>query len=427
MQRYIHSPKTRWLVFLFFLLPALTYPLQGAYEGITEHTCDFQHDWVAAKMVYRGVNPYRVWVDTPQQTLDYFPESDCPVPLPEIAFLNTPLTAFLLVPVQNFDWAPLHTVWILLQFIFTPLTALAFMRLIPQQSRSRYILLLPVVILFGWFGTRLILIYGQLSMILALLTVASLIMLYQERNILAGVFLGIVLCKFTIIWALPLLLLVYRRYTALAVAIGLQLLGIVLMAIATKESLIDVPLSYLDILTAWSGREGGVVSLNYWLTELGVPEVISFGLGIALALWVVAFPYRDVALSPRRELTSTGARLQANLLAIALILISLSFVYHRHYDMVLTMLVVVFWFNLTELEERTAVQERVMNLMAVATLLMLFANLLPPTLAGEFVEDAELMLDGVYTAALVITLGIVLWVVWKYHDQIGAPVPDQAG
>jgi hypothetical protein len=426
MERLIYSSKTRWWVLLFFLIPALTYTANGAYKGAFVHSCDLQHDWVAAKMVTAGENPYHVWLKDPNHTLDYFPESDCPEPLPRIAFLNTSLTAFLMMPFQNFEWRTLTILWTLLQFAFTILTGWTLMQFVPQPSRDRYIKWLPIVVLFGWFGTRHIFVLGQISMLIALLTFASILMVYRGRNVLAGILLGIALCKFTMIWALVLFFLAYRRYTTLAIAFGLQALGIVLMALATGQSLLEIPRSHVEIMIAFTGQLDGVVSLSRWLTEIAhIPETITFGVGVALSLWVTVYLFRHITFGPRRAITTVSERLEANLFAAILLLISLTFVYHRYQDMVLTLIVVVFWLNLTELPERSATQQQLMKLMMIPAALMLFANLMPPTLVALFLPEAVIIIEITYTVALVITLGILLWAALKYRGKLDEVAPLQ--
>lgn len=422
MERYVQSPKTRWLLFSFFLAVALAYTAYGSYKGALVNSCDLQHDWIAGKMVNAGVNPYRVWLETPERSFDYFPGSECP--LPDIPFLNTPLNAIMMLPFQSIGWESMRVLWIVLQIAFTAMTGLALLQLSPQPSDDLYYRLLPVVLLFAWYGTRQVFTWGQISMFIALMTFASLAMLYRGRDVLAGTFLGIALCKFTMVWALPLLFVAYRRYTALAIAVGLQLLGGGLLSAATGESVVEVPCVYVELLAECTGQLAGVVSLSRWISEVGGNscEVIAFVLGVLLALWVTWSLYRANLFGSKRDLTSTPTRLAANLFATILLLISLTFVYHRRHDTILTLTVVFFWLNLVELAERTPLQERLIDLMAIPVVLTLTVNLMPVAAISTLIEGSTIFSEALYTTALVTTLGIMIWMVWKLGEELGSSV-----
>ncbi len=214
-QTYLSIRK--WLLIIIGLLFCLAaiYLLNIRIRYLEYSSVDLQQDYYAARHL---VNHESIYSDT------------------EYINNHPPITALLMVPLSFLPYKDAAIIWTLLSIILYILSGWLVLRELNIHLPREYLLIL---IGFGlcWHPFLMNIGLGQWSIIIGLCIVLCWICLHHDRNILAGIILGLAcLIKFY-----PGLLLVYlllmKRWKALLATILVVILGTILIAmiIGPKE------------------------------------------------------------------------------------------------------------------------------------------------------------------------------------------------
>lgn len=410
----------RWVALVVLLALAIPSALQGSRRALND-SCDFQHDWLAARLTLAGQDPYAPFLGPNADSL--YPQGTCPLPLSDRPPLSTPLLGFLLIPIQGWDWEVVKVFWVIVQLASGVGLAATVMYLdvVPGKNRI-YMLAFWILVLFGWLTTRAELVLGQTALITAFFAFLSIGAIYRKQPIWAGIFLGLALCKFSMTWGLLAFFLVYRQYRTLLIAAVIQAAGVLLVALAVHESPIILLKNFVTLVSQWSGQKEGVVSLNRLAQYMGLQpqtaSIVMYGLGGLAVIWLLWSPYRRETLGQPVANSPLPARMKANLLVVTLTLISLSFVYHRIQDLVMLLVYFPFVASFIRLPNRTVVQERVLKVMIGTGLILWLASMPPPTLVDQiFPDNGDVIVQVLLIFALLIGLLATLWSVQQLCSE----------
>lgn len=419
-------PALRWIALLVLFVMAVPSVLEGAQKAIY-NSCDFQHDWVAARLVVAGQDIYRPFLSTEADSL--YPQGDCTLPLSRRPPLDTPLLAVALIPIQGWDWGVVKVFWLIVQIVSAVGLTAVVVEMQGNLSKHRaYLVAFLTLMMFGWLSFRLVLTYGQPSLITALLGFLAIWFGLRKQSTWAGVFLGLALWKFSMVWALPVFFIVYRQYRAVVIAGLMQLAALLIVALSAHTSPFIILSNYVTLMSQWTAQNWGVVSISRWVQLMGMSgtssTVLLLGLGTVLVIWVVWTYYRRELLGQAVDGDPVQAGLKANILVVVLILISMMFIYHRSYDLVALMVYFAFVASLFELPHRTPAQERVLAMLMRAGLLIWLSHVPPPTLAASiFPDSADISIEIFLTASVLAALAVAVWGVAQLSRE---PMPKRA-
>jgi hypothetical protein len=194
-------------------------------------------------------------------------------------YLRAPFYALALRPLLPFNFWP---AWFVVN-----LAALALlMRLLPpatERSRNSYISLFPLLFVAGFL---LNVVFQQDGAITGLILTAVLLLARVRRDWLAGAVLALTLQKPTLFLLLPLVLLLHRRWRALA---GYAVTGAALAAVSVAITGWGAVRNYMDLIRRYPVElyrmptAGGIAANLNWLPLWPLLSVLA----LALVLWAV--------------------------------------------------------------------------------------------------------------------------------------------
>lgn len=333
---------TRWKAVLL-AITALYAGLTLAYMLYNSFTnplgsIDFHSYWYAAHFLREGRDPYQAYLTTatPTPPISYLDgitvNADPAQPRLQQVPVNTAPILFLLAPLAYLSWLPAKGVWLVLNTLLMLMAPWLTLWLAQQHDikLSRWGEIAVIVAFYAIAAPRFVVGYGQTSLLVYDLMIGSLL-LYRQRLVLAGVALGIAFSKYSLVFPILLLFAYWRQWRVLAVAIGVQLIGLLAInGIAGSTPLETVQAYWLLAVshTAKSGIHIGSLYNGSALFRILTP--------IGLTLVVGATLYRQ-----RHLFASIG---EFSLIVIGL-LWGVLVVYHRMYDglLLLPFLVLLVW------------------------------------------------------------------------------------
>ena len=196
--------------------------------------------------------------------------------------------------------------------------------------RARYYLALLMV---SWAPFRVGLRVGQLSLIITALILGSFVARSRKRKYLAGVLLGLALCKFTLSFPFFLYFLWKKEWRSLATAVSVIIVLTEVYAFRLGLSLVEVVRNYSAILGGLS-----VSTESLWIGSTGIKPLLVWvtggNTGTANLVWVLLLIMSLVALAVVFSRTPQAEQVHVAILS----LFALWAVYHRTYDSVLYIL-----------------------------------------------------------------------------------------
>lgn len=418
---------------ILILLPlALFSTFQGARQLITDtDPCDLTPYWISGVLTRSGENPYTTYREDMARVWSTVPDSPdfvtrCNVTLEERPPLTTPVHILLMLPFSLLSLRAAAVAWTLLQIASALLVPLIMLSYNPRPVGWR-VHVLSVLLVLAWSPTRMALSHGQIAPFIIMLAAMSLLLLRRGHQGWAGLLMGIALTKFTLVGGLLLVMIVYRYYRAVGLAVLVQVAGFLLLALVLGESPIVTLQSYLATLSGsadvQAGIISGVVSLDRWLQPLGftpsIATLVALGIGAILGVTLVLPRYVDDLLDIHQR---PGPRTLAdvhrfNLLVAAVVPLTLLFTYHRVYDVPFLFILIALLAGVRLPEEPTPAQQRVYLLWLGAIVIMAGVMLVPPSLFARFIEVEELPL----TAVLILALVVALWLQHAYESLVAEP------
>ena len=336
-----------------------------------------------------------------------------------------PFAKPILSPLALFSFERARMVWLginLLAALTCICLVLCYFNAWP--ARAKYYLALLLV---SWAPFRVTLRVGQLSLIITALILGALVARSRKRKYLAGVLLGLSLCKFTLSFPFFLYFLWKREWKSLAVTISLMTTLTEVYAFRLGLSVVEVVRSYLALLGKlsvstdgiWFGSTG-IKPLLFWLTQ-GDP-------GAASLLWVISFIASLIIMA-----VIFARRPQAEAVHVAILsLFALWAVYHRTYDSVLYILPVALMIDL--LIQRKHVAFSVFWLAATSLLILSVPGLLTSrlgiseeTLSQSVFGFVAIHLERLLTLAMFVSLSFQLWKSESFGLQTSHPRSESYG
>ncbi len=162
--------------------------------------------YLMAKAIIAGENPYLPLNELANKfigSIQFFPH---PAPC-------TPLTAILSLPLVLFSVTKAYIAWFCFEMICLAIVAMLLTILWKGRLAWPWPILV-FILLLAWFPIMVDLLYGQLSILMTLLILASLLALRKDNNILAGVLIGISVAIKLITWPIVLYFALKRDWRA---------------------------------------------------------------------------------------------------------------------------------------------------------------------------------------------------------------------
>jgi hypothetical protein len=197
------------------------------FSPATYQDRDILQEYLMAKAMLAGMNPYLPLDKLAQLFIGNFPFLTHPAPYPPfVAIVSTPLTWFSLDHVV--------IVW----FMFELLCLMAISGMITVLWKGRLDWIRAIFILFlmlTWYSVMVDLLYGQLTILLTTLILAALLALRKGHKILAGVLIGISMAIKMYTWPLIIYFAIKKDWrtviSSCLTAIGLNLMALFVIGI----------------------------------------------------------------------------------------------------------------------------------------------------------------------------------------------------
>jgi hypothetical protein len=288
--------------------------------------------------------------------------------------------------------------------------------------RAKYYL---VLLLVSWAPFRVTLRVGQISLIITAVLLGALVARSRKRMFLAGVLLGLSLCKFTLTLPFVLYFLWKREWKILTVAVSLILILTQIYALRLGLSVVEVVKNYANILGQISGSRDiayvgstEIKPLLIWMSR-GNDDATN----ILLALLVVASLIVVAVVFARRP--------EAEPVHFAILaLFALWTVYHRTYDSVLYILPVALLIDF--FVHRRFVTFSIFWLVATGLLVISLPGLLTSRMGiGEEMLTQSILgfvainIERVLTIGMFASLSFVLLKLNSFGPQPEMPNPTQ--
>jgi hypothetical protein len=320
----LFQSKSRLMVVLRYILVGLVVLLGLARLRIilaligspaTYQDRDIFQEYLMAKALVSGVNPYLPLNELAQMFIGKFSFLPHPAPYPPfIAILSTPL---LLFSINN-----VIIVWFIIELVC--LIAIAVMLTTLWRGRVDWVqAILVLFLLLSWYPVMVDLLYGQLTILITTLLLVALLALRKDKKILAGLVIGLSVAIKMFTWPLIIYFALKKDWrtllTSCLTAIGLNLIALMVMGIGPimdyyLQVTRQVAAIYHSFLTNYS-----LWSIGYRLFEgtrpigvdfisapplVNLPQIaplVSAGLAAAFLLtgliWAIRSRDRDIAFA----------------------------------------------------------------------------------------------------------------------------------
>lgn len=341
------NARTAW--FALLLLLALASAAIGTLFGL-DHSQDLQ--WDEARLFLEGTNPYLFHLEPGRPLPDYITPGT-------LGLTQMPSQVLLFAPVALASFETAKGLWILVNFAATPAFVLLSARLFRPDRFGAFGLAALMLLFVASMPWRITIGNGQYCLIAMTLFLVALHFYRKRRLGLATLFSALALIKYTLVLPFFALFLHRKKDTALVLAGALLIhAGLTVMAGLLVGERPDV-LVRQSLTIAASITEAGAYDLFAFQARVA-PE-LGRAVPMALSALIIAL---TVAMCWWKEV---GSRELA-----ALSIVSIVIVYHRSYDAIVLMFLVL---HLQEL--RTRMSQRALDLaefhLGCAILIYVFA------------------------------------------------------
>jgi hypothetical protein len=310
---------------------------------------DFHQFWYAGHFILEGRDPYEAFfakeppslpvVYLDGVTINQYPVAQADL---EITPSNTPMMLLLLSPFAYFSWGVAKWMFLVVNLILMLVTGWLVIRYFPFRG----IKLSPldeVLIFLAYYdlsATRIAIENGQTTLLVFLLMILAL--MYAGRSWgIAGLALGIALSKYSLSLPVFLFLLYKRNFKVLLLAVGVQLLGVLGIALVTGTSPLTIVVENIQLFFRLFDQPG--VHFSRWFEFLSenpfaslLPVLLlTLLIFVPIVLWLRNLPPSD----PKTE-----AVIDFHLLTI-LFIWTLLIAYHRLYDTLIVLFFIILVFK----------------------------------------------------------------------------------
>jgi hypothetical protein len=188
---------------------------------------DILQEYLMAKALLTGVNPYLPLNELAQIFIVKFPFLPHPAPYP-------PFVAVLFIPLAWFSHNSAIIVWFIFEMVC--LSAIACMLTILWKGRVDWVRAIFILfLLLSWYPVMVDLLYGQLTILLTALLLAALVLLKKDHKIMAGLLIGLTVAIKVITWPLIIYFALRKDWRMLLsssiTALGLNLIALIVLGI----------------------------------------------------------------------------------------------------------------------------------------------------------------------------------------------------
>jgi hypothetical protein len=318
--------------------------IAGAIQGATEtpdapgetlnlSSVDFHSFWYYNQLLREGRDPYQGYLGSaapqfPIEHLDGVTASpdDLLRPMGSFDLMTAyPYTApfvLLISPLSFFTWPVARAIWLatnLGMMLVIPWLACRFVQNETQRIPFKAALLLALVF-YGFLPVKVVLGYGQTTLLILALMLMALLLAREDRDVLAGIVLGVALSKYSLAIGVLVFFLFQMKIRLLVTAAITQIAALVGLAMLASTSPLDIVRDYLDTGSK-VGQQAGIHLENYLHF---LPQAAAIGIALVCTVAVVAAAFARF----RRVPGSPGEALAAS----TLITWSLIPAYHNYYD-----------------------------------------------------------------------------------------------
>jgi hypothetical protein len=214
--------------------------------------------FLMAKAILAGLNPYLPLNELAQRFVGFASSMTHPAPC-------TPITAILFIPVALFGYTNSVIIWTCFELLL--MGVIAYLLTILWSGRPN---VLGGIFLFflmlAWYPVMVDILFGQLTVLLTFLLLASLLAIRKDRKILAGVLIGLSVAIKIITWPLIIFFALKKDWkTFFSSVITIICLNLVPLAILGLNPMMEY---YLKISMQVSGVYHGFLK-NYSLWSIG--------------------------------------------------------------------------------------------------------------------------------------------------------------
>ena len=351
-------PRSNLRTWIGLLLVGLAFwsvmRIVGAVRGATETpdapgehlnlaSVDFHSFWYYNQLLREGRDPYQGYLrnDAPQFPIKHLDgvtasPDDLLRPMGSFDLMTAyPYTApFVLglTPLAFFTWPVARAIWLALNLgmlLLIPWLACRFV----QSSTLRIpfeIELLLALLFYSFLPVKVVIGYGQTSLLILTLMLVSLLLARQDRDILAGIVLGVALSKYSLAIGVLIFFLFQMKIRLMVAAAVTQLAALLVLALQASTSPLAIVEDYLDVGSK-VGRQAGIHLENYLHF---LPGIVAIGIALLCTVVVLAAVFawfRQAPGSPGDALTASP-----------LITWSLFPAYHNYYDVAVLIITLAF-------------------------------------------------------------------------------------
>jgi hypothetical protein len=236
-----------------------------------------------------------------------------------------------------FPWPEAKLLWMFLNLLFTLLIPILTIKLLPQQDTlSRFQKITIFFIFFILQGTRIANWVGQATLLVFCMMLGALL-LRQKHKVLAGILLGFALSKYSLAVGVFLFLLLKREYFILALSLVVQIFGVVIASLLGGQPIFFTLNYYVRLITQYSVFPGiHLASLFPANNVVALLLALFATLILGIYLWQMRHRVSSTLSGPELTLSFTDWHLLSILL-----LWSLLVVYHRAYDTLVVIILIV--------------------------------------------------------------------------------------
>lgn len=200
----------RWLVVvLLSVLAVVNFKLAiQSLAPVFLYRKDLLQEFLMSKAVFNGLDPYWPLPKLAVHFLPHLPTPILPHPTP-----HPPTVILFSAPFSLLSYENAILVWFILEIVWILGTAYLLARWAGGKRRVLSTLLIAILFL-GWHPFLEELIYAQIMILLLILFTLAWQFLRRDKDVLGGVFLGLVIALKLIAWPVAIFLLLKRKWKA---------------------------------------------------------------------------------------------------------------------------------------------------------------------------------------------------------------------
>src|SRR5262245_10385641 len=186
--------------------------VKGSFSSPEIYVKDFAQEYLMAKAILSGVNPY---LPVPELARIWLPESDYhTIKHPS---LHPPIAGLLCLPLGLLSYRQASLIWLAFELICLTAAILLILRWLSQPMKPLFVVT-ALFLALGFTPVMYELKYGQLNACMLVLLIGSWLTLRSGKEWTGGTLLGAVIALKWIAWPIILFLMLRRRWKSVIAA-----------------------------------------------------------------------------------------------------------------------------------------------------------------------------------------------------------------